>query len=306
MQIKDQMRDDVIPSLAKHWAVILQSCSPVICNECLRTMAQYFDWIDIGISSRLLDIVMRMCKQPDLRLNSLRCVRALAEKGMPTKTKVPLLKHILVRVKAMKLPLDAQLAAFLSAVGLVSLTCFMDKTVPEHRPWCLSTANSALAIWTSADPGRPDLWSPLTGLVERMVAVSKQIGGIADHVILARVFGFMQYPKDLDMPAVDGSDEDGSETGRFNARRKQLLKIFMSISRHRLDVALDLLERRLQMLLEKGLPAGAFPALEVVLTLTYKMGERWRGNSRVQAMAPKIFVPKMLRWYALTRPSFGG
>ena len=288
------MRDDVVPSLAKHWAAILQSCSPVICNECLRTMATYFDWIDIGISSRLLDIVMRMCKQPDLRSNSLRCVRALAEKGMPGETKVPLLKHILDRVKAMKLPLDAQLAALLSAVGLVSLECFLHKGVPQHRPWCLSTMNSALALWAGADAARPDLWTPLTELVERMVAVSKQIGGIEDRVILGKVFGLMQYPKDVEMPIADGSDEDGSEAARFNARRKQLLKIFMGIARHRLDVALDLLERRLKALLEQGLSAGALPAMEVVLTLTYNVGERWRGNARVQAMAPKIFVPKML------------
>ena len=289
MQIKDQMREDVVPSLAKQWANILRTCPPAVCNECLRTMSTYFDWIDIGISSRILDIVMRLCKQPVLRCNGLRCVRALVEKGMVETSKVPLLKHILAQVKAMKLPLDPQLTALLSSAGVVTLTC---ANGPNHA-WCVATANTVLGLWARMDPARADLWSPLNIFVERMVAMRKRIEGFSDELILTRVFRLIQYPKEYDLPLTNVA-EDGSDAATFAAQRRHLLKIFMSIARKKLDAALQLLESRVKTLLEQDLATKSFAATESVLSLTYHMGEHWRSNARVQAIVYRIFVPQVL------------
>jgi exportin-T len=288
MRVKDSMRAQCVPQIAGHWhaaASTLRTADPGAAAVALDAARRCISWIDVGLVANdvfvplLFDIAMSPGSAPPLAAAAVGCLSAVAAKRMDLRTKVALLRSLLVAQQGFgSAESGLKMAPLVTTYAAEALECYRklgssDADGAAALEMLQEVLPAVFAAAESCDDDEVDSGSVLeflSGYVSMMKAPSeKQLGHLGRILEVVRVQ--MSYD-----PAyrghLDALDKIGKEEEDLMAeKRKDLVVLFRSICR----VAPTAAQLFIRGLLVTSLSSAeaSVEDVEVALTLFYRLGE---------------------------------
>ncbi|XP_062187227.1 exportin-T-like [Phragmites australis] len=288
MRVKDSMRAQCVPQIARHWhaaASTLRTADPAAAAVALDAARRCISWIDVGLVANdvfvplLFDIAMSPGSAGPLAAAAVGCLSAVAAKGMDSRAKVALLRSLLVAQQGLGSPDSGlKMAPLVTTYAAEALECYRrlgpsDADGAAALEMLEEVLTAVFAAAESCDEEEVDSGSVLeflSGYVSMMKAPSeKQLGHLGRILEVVRVQ--MSYD-----PAyrghLDALDKIGKEEEDLMAeQRKDLVALFRSICR----VAPAAAQLFIRGLLVTSLSSAeaSVEDVEVALTLFFWLGE---------------------------------
>lgn len=287
MRVKDSMRAQCVPQIARHWhaaAATLRTADPAAAAVALDAARRCISWIDVGLVANdvfvplLFDIAMSPGSVAPLAAAAVGCLAAVAAKRMDARAKVGLLRSLLVAQQGLGSPDSGlKMAPLVTTYAVEALECYR-KLGPSDADGAaaLEMLEGVLpAVFAAAESSDDEVDSGsvlefLSGYVSMMKAPSeKQLGHLGRILEVVRVQ--MSYDP-VYRGHLDVLDKIGKEEEDLMAeQRKDLIALFRSICR----VAPAAAQLFIRGLLVTALSSAEVSVedVEVTLTLFYRLGE---------------------------------
>ncbi|KAL6855880.1 hypothetical protein ACP4OV_018682 [Aristida adscensionis] len=288
MRVKDSMRAQCVPQIARHWhaaASTLRTADPAAAAVALDAARRCISWIDVGLVANdvfvplLFDIAMSPGSAVPLAAAAVGCLSAVAAKRMDARAKVALLRSLLAAQQGLgSTDSGLKMAPLVTAYATEALECYRrlgpsDADGAAALEMLEEVLPAVFAAAESCDDEEVDSASVLeflSGYVSMMKAPSeKQLSHLGRILEVVRVQ--MSYdPAYRDH--LDVLDKIGKEEEDLMAeQRKDLVALFRSICR----VAPAATQLFLRGLLVTSLSSAeaSVEDVEVALTLFYRFGE---------------------------------
>ncbi|KAJ1291839.1 hypothetical protein BS78_02G347800 [Paspalum vaginatum] len=288
MRVKDSMRAQCVPQIARHWhaaAVTLRTADPVAAAVALDAARRCISWIDVGLVANdvfvplLFDIAMSPGSAAPLASAAVGCLSAVAAKRMDARAKVGLLRSLLVAHQGLGSPGSGlKMAPLVTTYAAQALECYR-KLGPGDADGAaaLEMLEEVLpAVFAAAercDDEEVDSGSVLeflSGYVSIMKTPSeKQLGHLGRILEVVRVQMSYDpvYRVHLDVLDKVGKEEEDL----MGEQRKDFIALFRRICRVA-PAAAQLFIRELIMTALSSREASV-EDVEVALTLFYCLGE---------------------------------
>jgi len=283
-----------------------QHISSELATSCLTTLGKYVGWIDINLiaNEQVLTVLFQCATNSiDTQVSeaSLGCVYELVSKGMDKLAKLQLLQSLqlqdlLAKVQMADVDVAQRVGQLVDAVGQELLECW-DDLEPDcgtgdllRGQYALSTASMSkeilqLALACLAHPDAEVSGSMLPYIQRLLTTLKRQIlqgyrptceeaFSIIQHVpTLYRTIA-NRLPLDFDHK-FDANDEDDGEE---EEHRKQLLKVFINITRITPELGLACVCETVSRL-PPSLANSPWPQLEAALRLVFHFSEGCVGGA---------------------------
>ncbi|KAG2638306.1 exportin-T-like [Panicum virgatum] len=288
MWVKDSMRAQCVPQIARHWhaaASTLRTADPAAAAVALDAARRCISWIDVGLVANdvfvplLFDIAMSPGSAAPLAAAAVGCLAAVAAKRMDARAKVGLLRSLLVAQQALGSPDSGlKMAPLVTTYAAEALECYRrlgasDADGAAALEMLEEVLPAVFAAAETSDDEEVDAGSVLeflSGYVSMMKAPSeKQLGHLGRILEVVRVQMSYDpvYREHLDVLDKIGKEEEDLKV----EQRKDLIALFRSICR----VAPAAAQLFIRGLLVTALSSAeaSVEDVEVALTLFYRLGE---------------------------------
>ncbi|BAF22169.1 exportin-T [Oryza sativa Japonica Group] len=287
-RVKDAMRAQCVPQIARHWheaAVSLRAADPAVAAVALDAARRCISWIDVSLVANdvfvplLFDIALSPGSVAPLAAAAVGCLSAVAAKRMDARAKVALLRSLMSAQKGFGSPDSGlKMAHLVTAYAVEALECYRKLGSSDaDGAAALEMLEEVLpAVFAAAESGDDDevdsgsVLEFLSGYVSTMKApTEKQLGHLGQILEVVR----MQMSYDpVYRGHLDVLDKIGKEEEDLMAeQRKDLIALFRSICR----VAPGATQLFIRGLLVTALSSAEVSVedVEVALTLFYRLGE---------------------------------
>ncbi|OEL21909.1 Exportin-T [Dichanthelium oligosanthes] len=289
MRVKDSMRAQCVPQIARHWhaaAATLRTADPGAAAVALDAARRCISWIDVGLVANdvfvplLFDIAMSPGSAAPLAAAAVGCLSAVAAKRMDARAKVGLLRSLLAAQQRLGSPDSGlKMAPLVTAYAVEALECYrrLGPSDPDGAAALEMLEEVLPAVFAAAESSDDDevdsgsVLEFLSGYVSMMKAApsEKQLGHLGRILEVVRVQMSYDpvYRGHLDVLDKIGKEEEDLMT----EQRKDLIALFRSICR----VAPTAAQLFIRGLLVTALTSAeaSVEDVEVALTLFYRLGE---------------------------------
>ncbi|KAF0908164.1 hypothetical protein E2562_022964 [Oryza meyeriana var. granulata] len=287
-RVKDAMRAQCVPQIARHWheaAVSLRAADPAVAAVALDAARRCISWIDVSLVANdvfvplLFDIALSPGSVAPLAAAAVGCLSAVAAKRMDARAKVALLRSLLAAQQGFGSPDSGlKMAPLVTAYAVEALECYRklgsgDADGATALEMLEEVLPALFAAAESSDDDEVDSGSVLeflSGYVSTMKAPSeKQLGHLGRilEVVRMQMSYDPVYRGHLDVLDKIGKEEEDL----MQEQRKDLVALFRSICR----VAPGATQLFIRGLLVTALSSAEVSVedVEVTLTLFYRLGE---------------------------------
>ncbi|KAG8079756.1 hypothetical protein GUJ93_ZPchr0007g6191 [Zizania palustris] len=287
-RVKDAMRAQCVPQIARHWqeaALSLRAADPAVAAVALDAARRCISWIDVSLVANdlfvplLFDIALSPGSVAPLAAAAVWCLSAVAAKRMDARAKVALLRSLLAAQQGFGSPDSGlKMAPLVTAYAVEALECyrklgFSDPDGAAAMEMLEEVLPGVFAAAESCDDDDVDSGSVLeflSGYVSTMKAPSeKQLGHLGRILEVVRVQMSYDpvYRGHLDVLDKIGKEEEDL----MSEQRKDLVALFRSICR----VAPSATQLFIRGLLMTALSSAEVSVedVEITLTLFYRLGE---------------------------------
>uniref|UniRef100_A0A0D9X1E9 Exportin-T n=1 Tax=Leersia perrieri TaxID=77586 RepID=A0A0D9X1E9_9ORYZ len=287
-RVKDAMRAQCVPQIARHWhevAVSLRAADPAVAAVALDAARRCISWIDVSLVANdvfvplLFDIALSPASVAPLAAAAVGCLSAVAAKRMDARAKVALLRSLMAAQKGFGSPDSGlKMAHLVTAYAVEALECYRklgssDADGAAALEMLEEVLPAVLAAAESSDDDEVDSGSVLeflSGYVSTMKAPSeKQLGHLGQilEVVRMQMTYDPVYRGHLDLRDKIGKEEEDL----MEEQRKDLVALFRSICR----VAPGATQLFIRGLLVTALSSAEVSVedVEVTLTLFLRLGD---------------------------------
>lgn len=287
-RVKDAMRAQCVPQIARHWhdaAASLGAADPPTAAVALDAARRCISWIDVALVANdvfvplLFDIALSPGTAAPLAAAAVGCLSAVAAKRMDARAKVALLRSLLSAQQGLGSPDSGlKMATLVTTYAAEALECYRKlgpsdadgatalEMLEQVLPAVFSVAESAY----EEDVDSGSVLEFLAGYVGTMKAPSeKQLGHLGRilEVVRQQMLYDPVYRGHLDVLDKIGKEEEDLMADQ----RKDLVALFRNICR----VAPAATQQFIKGLLVTALSSAEATVedVEVTLTLLYRLGE---------------------------------
>ncbi|KAL9646930.1 hypothetical protein ABK040_013789 [Willaertia magna] len=291
VEIKDAMRDDCIPQIVSTFYTILIAKHPSLTNSCLRTMANYIDWIDINLvtTDQFVQILFQFLSEPEFRTSACDCLSVLVNKGMNKEDKLKLITSLQLPQLLSTTKIDSESEPdFAEAIS--KLTNEMATQLLEIWTECVKEQNSILLnasyqllqqllpfIYSLFADKDDQVSSTISAFLNDYILTVKKHSNLFQtdntmiqqfEVILNTIKNKGQFTEDFNF---NPKDQDEYEAG-FLEYRKELVVLFKNVGTIAPDMVKQFVKSYLTQVLS-NIQGLKFSEIELALSLFYYTGE---------------------------------
>ncbi|XP_042437355.1 exportin-T-like isoform X2 [Zingiber officinale] len=288
-QVKDTMRQQCVPQIARHWFDVLSlyhSSDPSLAAFALDTMRRYITWIDIGLVANdafvplFFGLILAPGSTDQLRAASGSCILAIILKRMDHRQKMTLLYSLPLSKVFANPDLVQKVPALVTGYAAEALECYKklgSADVDGYSP--LNLLEEALpsvlyVMQESEEMESSNVVDFLSDYVITMKFPSEKHAMYLRQILEAirvQILYDPIYRNNLDIPDKIGKDEED----QMADHRKELLTLFSSICRITPSVT-QLFVRNLVITALSSSESSSVEDVEALLTLFYRLGETVR------------------------------
>ncbi|KAG6480048.1 hypothetical protein ZIOFF_063525 [Zingiber officinale] len=288
-QVKDTMRQQCVPQIARHWFDVLSlyhSSDPSLAAFALDTMRRYITWIDIGLVANdafvplFFGLILAPGSTDQLRAASGSCILAIILKRMDHRQKMTLLSSLPLSKVFANPDLVQKVPALVTGYAAEALECYKklgSADVDGYSP--LNLLEEALpsvlyVMQESEEMESSNVVDFLSDYVITMKFPSEKHAMYLRQILEAirvQILYDPIYRNNLDIPDKIGKDEED----QMADHRKELLTLFSSICRITPSVT-QLFVRNLVITALSSSESSSVEDVEALLTLFYRLGETVR------------------------------
>ncbi|XP_042437433.1 exportin-T-like isoform X2 [Zingiber officinale] len=291
-QVKDTMRQQCVPQIARHWydAVSLYNSSdPSLVTLVLDTMRRYITWIDIGLVANdafvplLFDLILAPSSTDQLRAAAGSCVLAIVLKRMDHRQKMALLSSLRLSRIFANPDLVQKVPALVTGYAAEALECYKrlgSADTDGYSPLNLLDEALPSILYVMQESEEMELSNVVAFLSDYVIAMKSHSAKQAMYLsqileaIRVQILYDPMYRNNLDLPDKIGKEEED----QMGEHRKELLILFSSICR----VAPSVTQLFIQNLAITALSSSksSVEDVEAMLTLFYRLGETIKEEAR--------------------------